>query len=306
MSMIGAVDIGGTKVSVGAASADGKIIHQRECPTDPERGFAVSMLRIQQMLHEVVDICGKIDGVGICCPGPLDPFTGIIGEVGTLPGWQGGNLAEHFQQEFGLTVAVENDADAAALAEYKWGAGKGSESFIYITISTGIGGGIVLNGRLYRGGKGAHPEIGHQILDDSGPLCYCGARCCWESLASGTAMSAWMRQIAPELEPRTAEEICNAARRGEDLALRATARESYYLGLGLANIITVFTPDAICLGGGVMKSSELFLEEAGKIVKKYCTQVPVDGTRIMLSTLGPQAGLLGAAVAWTQRFASTR
>jgi len=303
MTLIGAVDIGGTKIAVGVVRADGMIVHQCEFRTEPLRGFSDAMLRIKGLLREVTNTCGAIDGIGICCPGPLDPFTGIIGEVGTLPGWQGENLVEELERELGVSVAVENDADAAALAEHKWGAGTGAESFIYVTISTGIGGGIILGNRLYRGARGAHPEIGHQVIADSGPLCYCGARGCWESLASGTAMSEWMRHISPESGPLTAAEICERARKGDDLALRTTAREGYYLGLGLANIITLFTPAEISLGGGVMKSSDLILGDALAVVKRLCTQVPVDDTTIALSTLGANAGLMGAAEAWIRRYA---
>lgn len=301
MSLIGAIDIGGTKTAVGAVDANGKIVHECELPTDPTRGFADSIRRIRRKLHEVVDVCGAIDGIGIGCPGPLDPFTGVIGEVGTLPGWQGGSLVKEFEEEFRVRVAVENDADAAALAEHKWGAGKGTQSFIYITISTGIGGGIILGGRLYRGAHGAHPELGHQIIADSGPLCYCGAHGCWESLASGTAMSEWMREIDPERNIFTAAEVCELAQNGNDLALRATARESYYLGLGLANIVTLFTPEMIVLGGGVMKSSDLLLENALAVVKQVCTQVPIAGTRIALSSVGAKVGLVGAYEAWATR-----
>jgi glucokinase len=302
MSLIGAIDIGGTKTAVGAMNADGTIVYECEVPTDPMHGFTDSMRRIQRKLHEVVDACGAIDGIGICCPGPLNPFTGIIGEVGTLPGWQGGNLVTEFQNEFRVRVAVENDADAAALAEHKWGAGNGTESFIYVTISTGIGGGIIFGGQLYRGSHGAHPELGHQIIADSGPLCYCGARGCWESLASGTAMTEWMRQNNPKQTSLTAAEICERARNGHGLALLAVQRESYYLGLGLANIVTLFTPEMVALGGGVMKSSDLLLENALAVVKRLCTQVPVEGTRIALSSIGSKAGLLGAYEVWASRF----
>lgn len=305
MSLIGAVDIGGTKVAVGAVGADGTIVQQCECPTDPERGFSDAMLRISGLLREVIDTCGILDGIGICCPGPLDPFTGVIGEVGTLRGWQGGNLAEGLEREYRVRVAVENDADAAALAEHKWGTGKGTESFIYITVSTGIGGGIILGGHLYRGARGAHPEIGHQVIADSGPLCYCGARGCWESLASGTAIAEWWRDTSPHAGSPTAAEICNLAREGNELALRAMARESHYLGLGLANMITLFAPEVIALGGGVMKSSDLILPDALSLVERVCTQVPVENTTMALSTLGAKAGLMGAAEAWIRRYGST-
>jgi hypothetical protein len=184
MKTIGSVDIGGTKLAVGAVREDGRIVKQCECPTEPEKGFQQAMKRVATMLRALTDSGVELAGIGVGCPGPLDPFSGEIGDVGTLPGWQGGNLVDELQSEFGLPVAVENDADAAALGEARWGSDASSGNFMYVTISTGIGGGMILDGRLYRGVDGAHPEIGHQVLDASGPQCYCGARGCWEILAS--------------------------------------------------------------------------------------------------------------------------
>jgi glucokinase len=301
MRLIGAVDIGGTKIAVGAVRDDGTTVYRRECPTEPLRGFPDAMQRVRRLLHEAVDECGALEGIGVACPGPLDPLTGLIGEVGTLPGWQGGNLVAELEPEFGVAVAVENDADAAALAEFSWGAARGAANFIYVTISTGIGGGIILGGQLYRGVAGSHPELGHQVIDSTGPLCYCTARGCWESLASGTAMSAWMCEAAPALGPMSAAAICNLATQGHEIALRAVKREGYYLGLGVANLVTLFAPDVIVLGGGVMKSGSLFLNNAVKVVRELCTQVPADKTRIILSSFGPEIGLTGAAQSWLRR-----
>lgn len=301
MITVGSVDIGGTKIAVGAILEDGRIVKRLECPTEPEEGFQHAMQRIVAMLRELTADGTRLAGIGVGCPGPLDPFTGVIGEVGTLPGWQGGSLVDELQSAMDLTVAVENDADAAALAEGRWGTKTASGSFIYVTISTGIGGGMLLNGQLYRGVDGAHPEIGHQVLDSSGPRCYCGARGCWEVLASGPAMVSWMREQDPEAQVATASEICDGARREDPLAMRCVEREGYYLGLGLANLITLFAPDMIALGGGVMKSSSLFLDTARGVIREICTQVPSEKTQITLASLGPDVGLLGAAEAWILR-----
>jgi glucokinase len=302
MSMVGAVDIGGTKIAVGAVRADGTIAHRSECPTEPHRGFSNTMDKVRYMLRNAVGISGNFDGIGIACPGPLDPYTGVVGNVGTLPGWEGGDLVAELATEFGVTVAVENDADAAALAEFNWGATQSTGTFIFVTISTGIGGGIILGGQLYRGVGRAHPELGHQVLDNSGPLCYCSARGCWESLASGTAMSNWMQERSPNSGQMTAEQICDLAAQRDPLAMQAVTRHGYYLGLGLANLVTLFAPECIALGGGVMKSRDLFLEDAIRVVRKLCTQVPVERVHIVPASLGHEAGLLGAAQAWISRY----
>jgi len=301
--MIGAVDIGGTKIAAGSVSQDGRIAARLECPTAPEQGFAAAIARVKQMLREAARrLHGQFMGIGVACTGPVDPFAGVIGEVGTLPGWQGANLAEELGGEFGVPIAVENDADAAALAEASWGAAKGKRRFIYVTVGTGIGGGIVLSGELYRGVAGAHPELGHQVIDASGPRCYCGACGCWESLASGPAMVAWFNEQRPDGPELSAAAICARAERGDALARRAIEREGYYLGLGLANLVTLFTPDIIALGGGVMRSSDLFLERARQVVRQTCTQVPAEKTEIALASLGQDTALAGAARAWLDRY----
>jgi glucokinase len=302
LAIVGAVDIGGTKIAVGAISSDGRIISSREIPTLPEQGFTAAIERIQALLHELASSAHlAYEGIGVACPGPLDPLTGILDEVGTLPGWQGGNLMAAFGTEFNTSVAVENDADAAALAEAHWGAGKGSRHLIYITVSTGIGGGIVLGGELYRGTRGVHPELGHQIIDPAGPLCYCRAHGCWESLASGSAIASWVAEQSPLTAPRTAEQIAALAENGDALALKAMEREGYYLGVGLANIITLFVPDKIVLGGGVMKSKHLFLARALQVIQQVCTQVPLENTSIEAAALGATTGLMGAAQTWFAR-----
>jgi glucokinase len=301
--IIGAVDIGGTKIAVGTVREDGKILTRAECATAPQEGFAIAMQRIRAMLHDVASRAGvTFDGIGVACPGPLDPMSGVLHEVGTLPGWQGGNLVTELAAEFGCRVAVENDADAGALAEAHYGAGKGSTRLIYITVSTGIGGGIYFDGRIYRGAQGAHPELGHQIIDASGPLCYCGATGCWESLASGSAIASWVQEQRPGPIPRSAEEIALMANQGDSLALKAMDREGYYLGLGLANVLTLFAPETIVLGGGVMKSSRHFLPRALKVIDDVCTQVPVKNTHIVHAALGPATGLVGAAQGWLRRY----
>jgi glucokinase len=301
VKVIGAIDIGGTKIAVAAVTAEGKILSRQQCPTEPEKGFGDAMRRIKGMLLRVAE-GEKLDGIGIACPGPLDPLTGTIYEVGTLPGWNNNNLFDELKDEFKIPVALENDADAAALAEATLGSAKNLTCFIYVTVSTGIGGGIIISGEIYRGVGGAHPELGHQIIDASGPRCYCNSRGCWESLASGAAMVAWMRERLPDETPMTAQQICALAQRGDNLARLAVEREGYYLGLGLANLITLFAPSSIALGGGVMKDSHLFLNRALNVVREVCTQVPVSKTQISIASLGADVGLLGAAQAWFSRY----
>ena len=246
----------------------------------------------------------EVSGIGIGSTGWVYPFTGEFGDVDFLPGWKGSNPVNDLAREFGVRVALENDGDAAALGEAAWGAGKGKSRLIYVTVGTGIGGGIILEGRLYRGADKAHPEVGHHVIDASGPQCTCGFRGCWEALATGPALAAWFNAKAQAADPQaralTAKEIFQCARQGHPLACEAVARETYYLGLGLANLINLFVPERIVLGGSIMKSMRL--EDLRKVIAQGCRFVPFEKTELALASLGDDANLIGAAQVWHHRF----
>ncbi|HEX8817492.1 MAG TPA: ROK family protein [Terriglobales bacterium] len=304
--MIGGVDIGGTKIAVGVVDDHGHVLAKAECPTDVSRGFDHAMQRVQQLLAQCEQRAGgKMQGIGIGSAGPVDPISGFLGDVNNLPGWKGGNPVEVLSREFGVPAAMENDADAAALGELYWGAGKAKGSFLYVAVGTGIGVSVILDGKIYRGAKGFHPEIGHHILDPSGPACTCGVRGCWESLAAGPAITNWLREITPpnyDGRNLTAREIFERAQDSDEWARRAVEREAYYLGLGLANLITIFAPESIVLGGSVMKSADLFLGQMKEVIAQKCRLVPVADVSITLASLGADAGLIGAAQVWQHRF----
>lgn len=292
-TLIGAVDIGGTKIAVGVVDDQGQVFAWREIPTRPELGFDASLDWIADLLRQAA---GErlLQGVGIGCTGPVEPFTGRVGNVEFLTGWEGGELTAGLSDRLGLTVFLENDADAAALGEVAWGAGVGARRFIYLTISTGIGAGLVFDGNLYRGVDGAHPEIGHMVIDPSGPACTCGASGCWESLASGSALA----QLCP---PRTAQQVCQAAEAGEVQARSAVQRVAGYLGIGMANLITLFVPDVIAMGGGLMQSRHLFWDTIQQTIRTHCGYVPYEKTRLVPAVLGVHAGLVGAAEVFRYR-----
>lgn len=305
--MIAGVDIGGTKIAVGIVDESGNVLARCECPTDAPRGYAHALDNIRRMLDATAsEIDGKITGIGIGSTGPVLPLTGEFGDVNFFPNWKGENLVRDLSGKFEVNVALENDGDAAALGEASWGAGKNKKRLVYVTIGTGIGTGFIIDGHLYRGVDYSHPEIGHHLVDPSGPACVCGFRGCWESLAAGPAMTAWMNEQAPSDYSHgrdlSAKRICELALAGEDLAKRAVDREAYYLGLGLANLVTMFCPDAIVLGGSVMKSAPLFLSRIKEIIRRSCSLVPFDRTELTLASLGENANLVGAARVWYHRF----
>lgn len=306
--MIGAVDIGGTKIAVGMVDDKGKVLSRMESPTDPNR-YSDGIELIAHMLRRTAQrAAGQITGIGIGSTGPVDPMRGEFGDVDFLPGWRGKSPVKDLAQIFSVQVALENDADAAALAEAGWGAGRNRTRLIYVTVGTGIGGGIVLDGKLYRGVDGAHPEIGHHVIDPAGPQCTCGFRGCWESLAAGPAMVGWLQHNAPPAYQHrdgiTAKRICELAREADKIAVQAVETEAYYLGLGLANLINLFTPDAIVLSGSVMKSADLLMGRMRDVIRKGCRFVPADKTELALASLGDDTNLIGAARVWHYRFAS--
>jgi glucokinase len=305
--LIAAVDIGGTKIAVGMVDGEGKVRAHLECATDADGGYSRALGNIRRMLETTARMANaEISGIGIGSTGPVDPITGEFGNVNFFPKWQGENPVKDLASAFHVNVAMENDGDAAALGESAWGSGKNKKRLIYITVGTGIGNGLILDGQLYRGVDGSHPEIGHHVIDPSGPVCDCGAHGCWESLAAGPAMTAWMKKEAPKHYPYgmdlSAKRICELAVEGDELAQRAVEREAYYLGLGLANLVTIFTPDAIVLGGSVMKSAHLFLGDIRKIIRQSCGLVPFEKTELTLASLGEDANLIGAARVWHHRF----
>jgi glucokinase len=305
--MIGAVDIGGTKIAVGMVDDEGRVIFRTQASTDPDN-YSNGIDAITSMLRETAQKARvEITGIGIGSTGPVDPIRGEFGDVDFLPGWRGKSPVKDLAQIFNVGVALENDADAAALAEAGWGAGRNRSRLIYVTVGTGIGGGFVFDGKLYRGVDGAHPEIGHQVLDATGPQCSCGLRGCWEALAAGPAMVTWIERNAssdyPYREGITAQRICELAQQGDAVALNAVEHEAFYLGVGLANLINLFTPDAIVLSGSVMKSASLFLDRIREVIRSGCRFVPAEKAELTLASLGEDTNLIGAARVWHYRFA---
>src|SRR5712664_629661 len=185
--MIGAVDIGGTKLAVGMVTESGQVLSRKESPTDAGR-YVNGLATIASLLRETAQTAsGEITGIGIGSTGPVDPFTGKFGEVDFLPGWRGQNPVKDLARMFHVKVALENDADAAALAEAGWGDGKNKSRLIYVTVGTVLCGGIVCDGHLYRGVDGASPELAHHVIDPAGPLGSCGVHGCGKLLATGPA-----------------------------------------------------------------------------------------------------------------------
>jgi glucokinase len=305
------IDLGGTRIRACLADRDGGIRRQDQRLTLAHEGLEPVLERIKATVGEVLGDARREDvlAMGIASPGPLDPRTGVVMAPPNLPGWDHVPLADLMRHEFGLPVHINNDANLAGLAEYRFGAGRGSTDLVYLTVSTGVGGGIICDGQLLMGAHGLAGEPGHTTVEPSGPRCNCGQVGCLEVMSSGPAIARqaaqWMREgqeslLSQELQSGkglTAEMVGQAALQGDELAVRAVARAAHYLGLGVLNLIHIFDPDKVVVGGGVSKLGALLFDPVRAWVRDHAMAPVQRETPVVPAALGDQVGLLGA-VAW--------
>jgi len=301
------VDLGGTQIRACLADAQGRILRETRQPTLAHEGPQPVLGRMKEVTRNVLSgrEPGDVLGIGIASPGPLDPRTGVVIAPPNLPGWQGIHLRDIMLQEFGLPVYVNNDANAAGLAECHFGAGKGCLDLVYLTISTGIGGGFISGGELLLGAHGYAGEPGHITVQPDGPRCNCGNVGCLEVMASGPAIarraselvrqgrSSSLSQVVAQGSELTAEAVGKAAQVGDFVALEAVARAAYYLGIGVLNLIHLLDPEKVVIGGGVSKLGPMLFDPVRALVRERAiTQVQRE-TPIVPAALGDQVGLLG-------------
>ena len=302
------IDLGGTIVRAGAFDSQGKLLVVHETPIEAARGPEFGLRKIQELIEQVSAECGtkSLIGIGIGSTGPLDPIQGIINNPFTLPTWENVPIVEWLQKSFNVPVTLENDADAAALGEYWQGAGHETQRLYAVTVGTGIGTALIVDGQIYRGLAGSHPEGGHMVLDPSGPLCYCKMRGCWESLCAGPAIERKTREAdltgsrLLEMSERDREKISarmvfEAARMGDLAALSIVEKVSAYFALAILNIAILFAPDMIVLSGGVMRSIDFFMPRILHTMQDYREMVPAHRIQIVPAKLGYYAGLYGSA-----------
>lgn len=302
------IDLGGTNIRAGVVSPSGQLLYWQESALQADRGPEHGLQKITTLVNEITSKVGEpVIGVGIGSTGPLDRQRGLIQNPYTLPGWESVDIVSPLQDQLGVAVALENDADAAALGEAWMGAGRGVARMAMVTIGTGVGTALILDGNIYRGMGEEHPEGGHIMLDPSGPLCYCGAHGCWESLVAGPAIARFARQ-APglqssaiyttcqgDLDQINAQSVFAAARQGDALAGHLVDQTAEYIGLGLVSLMMVALPDCIVLSGGVMRSFDLLEARVRAVITRHNVIIPATQVRLQLATLGQHAGMLGAA-----------
>lgn len=288
------IDIGGTKTAVAAVDGSGHIQARAAFATRSERGFEVALAELSQTIRHVLQEANwtteSLRGIGIGCAGPVNPLRGTIHNPYTLPGWDGVDIVSPLRQTFDLPVRLENDADAAAVGEFQFGAGRNASPLVMVTLGTGIGGAVILNGRIHRGANGDHPEPGHISVQPEGPECYCGIRGCWESLAAGTAITAAGTRIGL----RDSRAVFAAASTSKDAAA-IIERAVKATTAAIWSLVHAWLPQRIILGGGI--GEEHFERFAAPIREQmtHATQIPKDCVEIAKAQLGNDAGVIGAA-----------
>lgn len=308
-----ALDLGGTKIIAAIISNQGQVLAREYNPTLANEGPQAVVNRMLSVIDCLLSSRGidssQLHSISIAAAGAIDFDKGLVTLSPNLPGWCDIPLRDIVQGKYGVNTFLINDASAAALGEHCFGAGKGVDNLILLTLGTGIGGGIIINGKLYYGSSGSAGEIGHMTIDVNGPRCSCGNIGCLEMLASGTAVareairrirqgegSSLTEIVGRKIGSITAEKVGMAAQGGDPLALEVILKAANYLGVGMANLVNIFNPEMIIVGGGMAKMGDLLLDPARQVVRERAFQLPAQAVSIVPAQLGNDAGVLGAAV----------
>ena len=308
-----AVDLGGTKYIAAVIGPDGKLLSRVYRPTLSHEGPARITGRLVASINEAAEQAGlklrQAAAIGMAAAGIIDINKGLITEAPNLPRWHNIHFRDLLRDELKIPVFMLNDASASALGEQRMGAGRGLDNIIYMTVSTGIGGGIIVKGELYNGTDGSAAEVGHMIIEADGPLCHCGHNGCLEAMASGTAIARMAKErlsqgresILSRIVKKsdgdiTAEDVAAAFDKGDALAIEVINMAARYLGIGMANLVNILNPQMIVVGGGVSAMGEKLLRPARISMRRHAFKLPAGTVRIVKTALGADSGLIGAAI----------
>ena len=306
------IDVGGTNVKIALVNDEGKILYSNSVPTRAEMGYEYTVNNIKQAIYDLLKETKlepkDIQGIGFGFPGQVDYKAGIVRNAPNIPGWVEIPIEQIFEDEFHIPTRVDNDVRCAALGELNYGAGKGCENLICITVGTGIGSGLVVNGKLVRGASNAAGEIGHIKLQmNGGPICGCGDTGCLEAFASGPAIvalaedyikggkSTKYRELANGA-PITPYIVCEAAKAGDPVAQRIFTIIGEYIGIGMASVVNLLNPEKIIIGGGVADAGEYLLNPLSETLKKRAMKIAGETVKIVHAELGNTAGVIGASL----------
>ena len=308
-----AIDLGGTKIMTALFNATGKLVDRDVCPTLAANGYKDVIDRMGQNVQELLKRNNlkpeQTGAITIAAAGGIDTGRGVaVTPSPHLPDWKDIPIAAMFKDRFGIDTYVLNDASAAALGVHRYGTGKGVKHLVLLTLGTGIGGGIIIDGEWYLGASGGAGELGHMTVEARGPKCGCGNTGCLEMYASsrGIVMTfgeIWSQQdaAAPLRTGITSEQVYQAARSGEPIAVRAMQDMGRSLGIGIANLINIFNPEMVVIGGGVRDAWDLFIDATRDEIRRRAFEYPAERTKILPSVLGDDAGMVGAAAVALQK-----
>ncbi|GAA0180807.1 ROK family protein [Clostridium sediminicola] len=300
------IDLGGTKISGVLSNLNGKIMYKHTIPTNAYEGEQAVLDRIIGVIDKVILDSNanleEIKAIGIGSPGPLNAKTGVIIETSNLP-FKNFQLIQPIKERFNIPTFLDNDANVATLGEHMFGAGKGTENMIYVTVSTGVGGGAIINGKIFRGNTNNALEVGHTTIDVDGPTCNCGNKGCIEAYSSGTAIARLANEAVQKgestslnnYEKITAKEVFVEAEKGDSVAKAVLDLSLNYLGVFIANLITTFDPEMIVIGGGVSMAGKIVFDKINEVVKVRCLKQMAESCKIVPAGLGTDAGIVGAA-----------
>jgi glucokinase len=295
-----AVDIGGTKIMTALFSGDGRMLAKDIRPTLAQDGVNAVIDRLVTAIKEISAInkssLKKIGGIGIACAGGINTEKGIVVTPSPhLADWRNIPLAKIIKNKTGIDTYVVNDASAAALGEQRYGVGEGVKNLVLLTLGTGIGGGIIIDGELYLGKEGGAGELGHMTVEAEGLKCGCGNTGCLEMYASGTAIENDYSSRRKNSSKVSTEKIGDAVKKGDKIAKEVIARAAFYLGVGMVNITNIFNPEMIVLGGGMAALGELIIVPGRQMVAERPFSINARGVKVVVGKLGNEAGVYGAA-----------
>lgn len=283
------LDLGGTKIAA-AVVVQGEILSRTQLPT-PRTGYEAVLGALEEASRALLAEHPEVSRVGLGSPGPLDIGAGRVVFAPNIPGMENAPVARDLSVRLGLPVVLENDANAAGYAEHLYGAARALGSSLYVTISTGIGGGVFVDERVIRGAHGVAGEVGHMILQLGGPLCGCGQSGCWEALAAGRAVARDASHAYGA--PLSTAQVFARARAGERLALRVVDQAALYTGLALANLLKAFEPDGFVIGGGMAQAGPFYFDKVQAAADRFTEGFP--SVKLFPAALGTDAGVIGAA-----------
>ncbi|MBU5317491.1 ROK family protein [Clostridium bornimense] len=299
------IDLGGTKIYTAVVDLEGNIISEKTVATNVVEGEEAVLGRIMGTVDTVLKDVNieDVKAIGIGSPGPLDVKNGIIINSANFPSFKNFSIVKPIKEKYNLPTFLDNDANVATLGEFMFGAGKGTENMVFVTASTGIGGGAVLNGRLYRGNTANALEIGHMTVMVNGPRCGCGNAGCAEALGSGTAIMKRAREAVnsnantslKNYSEVTSKEVFEEAAKGDRISKEIINTSLSYLGIAVANIVNIFDPEKVVVGGGVTNGGKIVFDKIQEEVDNRCLKAISENCVIEKAVLGGKAGVLGAA-----------